>query len=157
MADFRLTSPAFEHDGDLPFKYTSDGDDISPPFAWDGIPEGTRELVLICDDPDALEGVFTHWVVYGIDPDLKGLPEDLPKETIVEEPVSVVQGLNEFDESGYTGPIPPDDEGLGPHRYFFRLFALDIELDLPPGVTRGDLRQAAKGHVIGQAEIVGIA
>ncbi len=157
MAAFRLTSPAFEHDGDLPLRYTADGDDVSPPLVWEDVPEGARELVLVCDDPDAEAGVFTHWVVYGIAPDESGLPENLPKDALVEEPISVVQGLNEFDEAGYTGPQPPDDATLGPHRYFFRLFALDKELDLAPGVTRAELRKAAKDHIIGQAELVGIA
>jgi Raf kinase inhibitor-like YbhB/YbcL family protein len=157
MAAFRLTSPAFEHDAYLPDRYTADGGDVSPPLSWEGIPEGTQELVLICDDPDAEAGVFTHWVVYGISPELGGLPEGLPKDTLVEDPVSVVQGLNEFDEAGYTGPQPPEEDDVVPHRYFFRLFALDTELDLAPGVTRPELRQAAKEHVIAQAELVGIA
>jgi Raf kinase inhibitor-like YbhB/YbcL family protein len=157
MAAFRLTSPAFEHDGDLPLRYTADGGDVSPPLQWTGVPEGTRELMLVCDDPDAEAGVFTHWVVYGISPELDGLPEGLPKDAIVEDPVSVVQGLNEFDEAGYTGPQPPEDADVAPHRFFFRVFAVDTELDLPPGVTRADLRRAAKDHVIAQAELVGIA
>lgn len=156
MAAFRLTSPAFAHDEDLPLRYTADGDDVSPPLEWEGVPAQARELVLVCDDPDAEAGVFTHWVVYGIAPDEKGLPEALPKDTLIEDPVSVVQGLNEFDEAGYTGPQPPDEQDRGPHRYFFRLFALDTELDLPPGVTRAELRTAAKGHIVAQAELVGI-
>jgi Raf kinase inhibitor-like YbhB/YbcL family protein len=156
MAAFRLTSPAFEHDGDLPLRHTAEGGDVSPPLAWEGVPESTRELVLVCDDPDAEAGVFTHWVVYGISPDLEGLPEGLPKDAIVEDPVSVVQGLNEFDETGYTGPQPPEESTAGPHRYFFRLFALDAELDLPPGVRRSELRQAARDHIHAQAALVGI-
>lgn len=155
MAAFRLTSPAFGHDEELPRKYTSEGEEVSPPLEWEGVPEGTKELVLVCEDPDAESGVFTHWVVYGIPPDAAGLPEGVPRDAIVDEPIMLVQGLNEFDESGYSGPIA-DEERL-PHRYFFRLFALDVELDIPPGVTRADLRTAAKGHVIGTAELVGIA
>ena len=155
MAALRLQSPAFAHDGQLPPRHTADGDDLSPPLEWSGVPEGTKELILICDDPDADVGVFTHWVVYGMGPDEAGLPEGVPRSTIVDEPVALVQGLNEYDESGYTGPSGADDSG--PHRYFFRLFALDEELDLPPGVTRVDLRRAAKDHVIAQAELVGIA
>jgi Raf kinase inhibitor-like YbhB/YbcL family protein len=157
MAALRLTSPAFSHDGDLPDKHTAEGGDVSPPLRWEGVPEGTRELVLVCDDPDAEAGVFTHWVAYGISPEADGLPEGLPKDTIVEGEVSVLQGLNEFGEAGYTGPQAPDDVEVVPHRYFFRLFALDVELDLPPGVLRADLRKAAKDHVIAQAELVGIA
>ncbi|MPZ86717.1 MAG: YbhB/YbcL family Raf kinase inhibitor-like protein [Nitriliruptorales bacterium] len=152
MAALRLTSPAFAHDEVLPLRHTADGEDVSPPLAWTGVPEGTKELVLVCDDPDADAGVFTHWVVYGLAPEVNGLPEALPDDAIIDEPVSLVQGLNEFDEVGYRGPEP--DEERGRHRLFFRLFALDEELDLPAGVTRAELRRAAKDHIIGSAELV---
>lgn len=155
MAAFRLTSPAFDHDEELPLRYTADGDDISPPLQWEGVPPETKELILVCDDPDAEAGVFTHWIVYGMRPDVTGLPEGVPRDAVVEEPVSLVQGLNEFDESGYSGPVA--DEDRGPHRVFFRLIALDAELDLPVGVTRADLRKATKEHIIQQAVLVGIA
>ena len=154
MAALRLTSPGFRHDDPLPARYTADGEDVSPPLAWSGIPEGTQEFVLICDDPDAEEGMFTHWVVYGIAAHVTELPEALPDEAVIEEPVSLVQGLNEFDDIGYRGPEV--DEDAGPHRLFFRLFAVDAELDLPPGVTRSELRRATKGHVLATAELVGI-
>jgi Raf kinase inhibitor-like YbhB/YbcL family protein len=154
MAALRLTSPAFAHDAPLPVRFTADGEDVSPPLSWTGVPEGTRELVLICDDPDAEEGVFTHWVVYGILPDASELPEGLPDDAVVDEPVSLVQGLNEFDDIGYRGPEP--DEDAGPHRLFFRLFALDAELDLSPGITRTELRRATKDHVLAIAELVAI-
>jgi Raf kinase inhibitor-like YbhB/YbcL family protein len=155
MAAFRLTSPAFEHDDPLPARHTADGDDRSPPLAWSGVPDGTRELIIIGDDPDADVGVVTHWVVYGVGPDVTELPEGLPADAIIEDPVSLLQGLNEFDELGYTGPSA--DEDRGPHRLFFRLFALDTELNLPPGVRREELRRAARDHVIATAELVGIA
>jgi Raf kinase inhibitor-like YbhB/YbcL family protein len=155
MAAFRLTSPAFEHDDPLPARHTADGDDRSPPLAWSGVPDGTRELIIIGDDPDADVGVVTHWVVYGVGPDVTELPEGLPADAIIEDPVSLLQGLNEFDELGYTGPSA--DEDRGPHRLFFRLFALDSELNLPPGVRREELRRAARDHVIATAELVGIA
>jgi hypothetical protein len=155
MAAFRLRSPAFGHDEELPLKYTSEGGDVSPPLAWEGVPEGTRELVLVCDDPDADTGVVTHWLVYGIPPEATSLPEGLPRDTIIEEPVWLMQGLNEFDESGYSGP--QQDEDRLSHRLFFRLFALDVELDIHPGVHRSELRAGAKGHIIGTAELVGIA
>lgn len=155
MADIRLTSPAFNHDEPLPEAHTGEGSDLSPPLAWEGIPDGTKEIVIIMDDPDADEGVLTHWVVYGILPDADGLPEGLPRSAVIESPVELVQGLNEFGEVGYVGPQSPDERG--PHRFFFRLFALDTELlDVPPGATRAELRKAAEGHVLGQAELVGI-
>jgi len=153
MAALRLTSPAFTADARLPLRHTADGDDVSPPLSWSGVPDGTRELALICDDPDADTGVVTHWVVYGLAPDVTELPEGVPDEAIVDEPVSLVQGLNEFDEVGYAGPeLDADDRGT--HRLFFRLFALDAELDLPAGATRMELRKAAREHIIGSAELV---
>lgn len=155
MAAFRLTSPAFPNDGQIPEQYTQDADDISPPLSWEGVPDGTKELVLVVEDTDADEGVFTHWLVYALPPDATGLPEALPRDVLVNEPVELCQGLNEFDESGYSGPTP--EEERGPHRYFFRLYAMDCELDIPPGATRADLRKASKDHVLATAELVGIA
>lgn len=156
MADFRLTSPAFPHDTPLPRRHTGDGEDLSPPLAWSGTPPGTKELALVCDDPDAETGVFTHWVVYGLSPDVSELPEAIPDDAIIEtDDVSLVQGLNEFDDVGWSGPVTSDERG--PHRLFFRLFALDTELvDLPPGVSRQELRAAAKDHIIEQTLLVGI-
>ncbi len=155
MAAFRLISPAFPNDGQIPIQYTQDADDLSPPLAWEGVPDGTKELLLIVEDTDADEGVFTHWLVYALLPEDGQLPEGLPRDVLVNEPVELCQGLNEFDESGYTGPTPEDDRGT--HRFFFRLHALDAELDIPPGATRAELRKAAQGHVIATAELVGIA
>ncbi|MEX0657806.1 MAG: YbhB/YbcL family Raf kinase inhibitor-like protein [Egibacteraceae bacterium] len=156
MAAFRLTSPAFEHDTPLPLRYSGDADDLSPPLAWTGAPAGTKELVLICDDPDAETGVFTHWIVYGMAPDSSSLPEGISDDAIIEgDDISLVQGLNEFDQVGWSGPIASEERG--PHRLFFRLYALDTELlDLPPGVTRSEVRNAAKDHIIGQTMLVGI-
>lgn len=156
MAAFRLRSPAFEHDERLPDRYLGEDDGISPPLTWHDAPADTKELILICDDPDAEAGVVTHWVVYGIPPDASELQEGLPRDAYIEAPVELVQGLNEFDEVGYSGPEP--DAERGRHRIFFRLIALDAELvDLPPGVTRAELRRAAKDHMIATAELVGIA
>lgn len=158
MAAFRLTSPAFDHDDDLPIRFTQDGDDVSPPLAWEGVPDGTKELILVCEDRDGDEGVVTHWVVYGILPsETSALPEDLGDHALVQhDAFELCQGLNEWDNSGWTGPTPVEERGT--HRYFFRLHALDIELaSLPPGISRAELRQAAKDHIIATAELVGIA
>ncbi len=160
MAEFRLTSPAFQQDQDLPSRFSAEGGNISPPLEWTGVPEGTVELLLICDDPDAPYGVFTHWIVYGLAATETGLPEGLSDDAVIDEPVELMQGLNEFDESGYTGPTAIDDEEDDepvPHRYFFRLFALDAELPLAPGARRDEVRQACSGHVIGTAELVVIS
>lgn len=155
MAAFRLTSPVISADGRLPRPYTAAGDDISPPLRWEGVPEGAAELVLVCEDPDGDEGVVTHWLVYAILPEeLSELPEGLPQSALLDDP-EICQGLNEFDVSGYSGV--GQDEDRGTHRIFFRLYALDTELlDLPPGATRRELREALKGHVIATAELVGI-
>ncbi len=155
---FRLISPAFEDDGDIPERFTQDGDDVSPPLQWTGVPEGTKELILICEDRDGDEGVVTHWVVYGILPEETSLlPEDLGDHALVQaETFELCQGLNEWDNSGWTGPPVPEDRGA--HRYFFRLHALDVELSaLTPGATRAALRKAAEGHILATAELVGIA
>lgn len=156
MAAIRLTSPAFDHDEALPLAHTAEEGNVSPPLEWEGVPPEAKELVLICDDPDADEGVVTHWVVYGIAPDCTSLPEGISDDAIIEtDDVSLVQGLNEFDEVGWSGPVASDERG--PHRLFFRLFALDMELaDLPPGVSRTKLRAAAKDHIIEQTVLVGI-
>lgn len=156
MAAFRLTSTAFEHDADLPLDQLGEDEGVSPPLEWSGVPEGTKELALVCEDPDADTGVITHWIVYGISPDTTSLPAALPRDAYIESPTELLQGINEFDEVGYSGPMA--DEDRGPHRIFFRLFALDTELlQLPPGATRAELRTAAKEHIIARAELVGIA
>lgn len=153
MAAFRLTSPVVAGEQGLPSRYRGDGDDLSPPLAWEGVPEGTAELVVICEDPDAEEGVLTHWLVYGIPPELAGLPEGLPRDAVVAAPVELLQGLNEFGEVGYVGPQSAEDRG--PHRFFFRIVAVDTELlDVPPGATRTELRAAAEGHILARAELV---
>lgn len=153
MAALRLASPAFEHDEDLPAAYTAEAGHVSPPLSWSGVPDGTAELAVVAEDPDADAGVITHWIVYGIEPGVTGLPQDLGGGALVEtDELSLVQGLNEWDGLGYAGAEFDDERGA--HRLFFRLFALDTELDLPPGATRVELRQAARGHLLAQAELV---
>lgn len=157
MSAFRLTSSAFEDDDELPVRFTQDGGDTSPPLRWEGVPEDTKELVLVCEDRDGDEGVVTHWVVFGILPeDTSELPEGLGDSALVQgTDFEIYQGLNEFDVSGWSGPLSPEDRG--PHRLFFRLHAMDTELvQLSPGATRAELREAAKGHILATAEIVGI-
>ncbi|MBW3604273.1 MAG: YbhB/YbcL family Raf kinase inhibitor-like protein [Actinobacteria bacterium] len=157
MAEFRLTSPAVQQDQGLPERFSADGGNVSPPLQWTGAPDGTTEFLLICDDPDAESGVFTHWIVYGIAASETQLPEGVPQSAVVDEPVELMQGLNEFDEAGYTGPMADEIDEPLPHRYFFRLFALDEELDLPPGARRDEIRAATSGHVLAMAELVVIA
>ena len=145
----KLTSTAFEDGGPIPSKYTCDGDDISPPLAWSGVPEGAKSLALIADDPDAPRGTWVHWVVYLIPPSEKGLAEGVPTtETLAS---GARQGRNDFQKIGYGGPCPPS----GTHRYFFKLYALDGEQNLPSGVSKEQLLKAIDGHVLAEGQLVG--
>ena len=138
----KLTSPDFSDNGNLPAKFTADGQEINPALDIEGIPQGTQSLVLIMDDPDALRGTFTHWVVY-----------DIPvADKIAEDSVPGKQGLNSIGEFGYVSPMPPS----GTHRYIFKIFALDKKLGLPEGAKRPAVEQAIQGHILGQAELTGL-
>ena len=147
-----LTSPAFEQNGQIPSKYTCEGDDISPPLAWDGVPERAKSLVLIIDDPDAPDPkapqrVWVHWVVYNLPAETKSLTENAAKAGL---PQGTVVGLNDFEKTEYGGPCPP----IGRHRYFHKLYALDITLNLRKP-TKPEIEQAMKGHVLASAELIG--
>lgn len=147
-----LTSPAFEHGSQIPSKYTCEGDDSSPPLKWDGVPEGTKSLVLIVDDPDAPDPaapkrVWVHWVVYNISPDTKSLPENASRTGL---PPDIVPGVNDFKRTSYGGPCPP----IGRHRYLHKLYALDTTLDLKKA-TKSEIEQAMKGHVLASTELIG--
>jgi hypothetical protein len=145
-----LKSTAFKNGENIPQIYTCDGQNISPPLSWSGVPPGTKELALIVEDPDAPSGLFIHWVLHGLRPDTTAFPEKLPKK---ETANGVRQGRNNFGKVGYDGPCPPK----GPaHRYFFYLFALDKALDPRPGPTRGELLNAIEGHELARAELMGL-
>ena len=146
----KLSSTAFENGAEIPSKYTGDGRDVSPPLRWEDVPEGTRSLVLICDDPDAPMGTWVHWVIYAIPSDAKELPEAVPARDVIE--IGAKQGTNDFRRIGYGGPAPPPGK---PHRYFFKLYALDTELDLKAGATKRDLLRAIEGHILAQGELTG--
>jgi Raf kinase inhibitor-like YbhB/YbcL family protein len=142
--DFTLTSPAFAQSGEIPSEHTCDGADVSPALEWSAPPEGTRSLALVVDDPDAPSGTFTHWLAWGLPPRAGGLGEG---------EAAPLEGRNDFGAVGYRGPCPPP--GHGRHRYFFRLHALDAELDLLPGAERHELEPLLGGHVLGVAELIG--
>src|SRR5690242_19834941 len=144
-----LKTSAFQQEGMIPDKYSKDGGNISPDLSWDAVPENTKSLALIVDDPDAPSGLFVHWLLYAIPPDVTSIEEDRPAREILSN--GMRQGRNGFGELGYGGPQPPS----GTHRYIFHLFALDSEIDLPPGTSRRQLNEALKGHVIGEAQLVG--
>ncbi len=141
MKELTITSPAFENKGFIPEKYTRDGDDVNPPLKIEGVPEGTQSLVLIVDDPDAPRGTWDHWVVWNI----------TPTEKIEENNVPGTEGLNDFNRHSYGGPCPPS----GTHRYFFKVYALDIKLGLDSNSRKKDVERAMKGHIIAKGEIVG--
>ncbi len=147
--NMRISSTVFEEGGMIPARYTCDGADISPPLSWSGIPEETRSLALISDDPDAPAGVWVHWVVYNIPSASTGLPERVPKEKTLTD--GSLQGSNDFRRIGYGGPCPPS----GTHRYFFKLYALDQRLDLAPGASKAQLLTAMEGHILGEVQLMG--
>lgn len=144
----RLSSPAFEHDGAIPRKYTCEGDNVSPPLRISDVPDGVASLVLIMDDPDvplALreDGMWDHWIVYDIPPDVRMLKEG-------EEPPGT-HGLGTADNLDYFGPCPPDTE----HRYYFKVYALDTDLNLPERASKQQVEEMMQGHVLDQAELMG--
>jgi Raf kinase inhibitor-like YbhB/YbcL family protein len=146
----QVSSIAFTEGDTIPKDYTCDGKDISPPLNWSGVPDGTRSFVVISDDPDAPVGTWVHWVLYDIPADLGGLPEGVPKSPSVAGVGT--QGSNDFRKTGYNGPCPPRGK---PHRYFFKLYALDIELNLEPGATRATVEKAMGGHILSEGQVVG--
>ena len=148
-----LSSTAFDNGGAIPARYTCAGDDISPPLAWSGVPDNTRSLVLIIDDPDAPDPkapkmTWTHWLVFNLPPDATGLAEDAASSGL---PAGTQQGSNDWQNASYGGPCPP----IGRHRYFHKLYALDTILEGLKRPTKAQLEAAIQGHVIAQAEIIG--
>jgi hypothetical protein len=149
---FELTSEAFEDGGTIPVRYTCEGEDVSPPLAWSGAPEGTKSFALVVDDPDAPRGTFDHWIVYEIPSHAAALPEGVGPSPRLENLGGSLQGKNGFGNVGWGGPCPPPGR---PHRYVFRLLALDAVLSLEPGVERQALERALEGHVLATAELAG--
>jgi hypothetical protein len=147
---FRLTSPSFGDGRMIPPTHTRDGSDLSPPLAWSDPPSGTATFALICDDPDAPRGVWVHRVLFNLGGSLRGLEEGVPAYD--KAAGEFKQGKNDFGTLGHGGPAPPRGK---PHRYFFRLYALDALLNLPSGATKEQLLAAMKGHVLGETELMG--
>ena len=145
----KLTSSAFREGGPIPTSYTCDGEDISPPLAWENVPENTQSLALMMDDPDAPGKTWVHWVLFNLRPETRELLENFnPQKDL---PYSVGQGRNDFGNTGYGGPCPPG----GKHRYYFKLYALDTILNLPTRSSKADLLKAMEGHILAQVELVG--
>ena len=146
---FTLQSSAFQNGGSIPKKFTCEAADVSPELTWSGAPEKTQSFALIADDPDAPMGTWVHWVIYDLPPNTAKLPEGVPKQ---EQAASGAQGKNSSGKIGYGGPCPPPGK---PHRYFFKLYALDSKLNLKPGARKPEVEAAMKGHVLAQAELMG--
>jgi hypothetical protein len=145
----RLTSKSFA-DGDMiPIRFTCNGEDVSPPLEWSGVPPNARSLALVMDDPDAPMGTWVHWVLYNIPPGTSSLAEGIPTG---ETTLVGTQGKNDSRRSGYSGPCPP--RGMA-HRYYFKLYALDSDLKLPPGLRKSDLEKAIQGHILAQGQLIG--
>ena len=145
-----LESPVFTQGGTIPDNYTCRGTNISPPLTWNNVPYVTKSLALLMDDPDAPKGTFTHWVAYNIAPGIKSFSDNV---SAMGNDTVMIQGQNSSGGTGYTGPCPPQGNGL--HRYFFKLFALDINSALPANASRADLEKVMEGHILSQAELVG--
>ena len=145
-----IKSTAFENEGPIPAKYTCKGEDVSPELNWSGVPGGTETIALICDDPDAPEMTWVHWVIYNIPSDAGGLDEAVPEDKTLAD--GAIQGMTDFRRIGYGGPCPPLG---GPHRYFFKLYCLDTKLELAPGATKKALLAAMEGHILEEAQVMG--
>jgi len=140
----KLTSPAFEDEGNIPFKFTCDGEDINPRLEITNIPDRADSLALIVEDPDAPGGTFTHWTVWNISSEIENIKED-------SVPEGAVEGRTDFGSTGYGGPCPPS----GTHRYFFKLYALEERVNLKSGADKSDLETAIKERVVDSAELMG--
>ena len=148
----KLTSTALAHGGQIPSKYTCDGQDVSPPLAWSGVPPVAKSLVLIVDDPDAPDPAapkmtWVHWVLYNIPPSASSLPE-----AARQLPAGTLEGMNDWKRTGYGGPCPPPGK---PHRYFFKIYALDTKIVMKSGATKRDLESAMEKHILAQGQLMG--
>jgi len=149
--NFILRSTAFEAKAKIPAVFTCDSSDVSPPLVWENVPKGTKSFALICDDPDAPMGTWVHWVIYNIPGTAKGLPEKVPAVEKLKD--GTLQGKNDFGRIGYGGPCPPRGK---PHRYFFKLYALNEALNSSAGLRKKQVLKLMEGHVLGSSEFYSI-
>ncbi len=148
-----VQSPAFKDGQPIDQKHTEDGADVSPALSWSGVPAETKELALICDDPDAPRAQpWVHWVLYKLPANLTALPEGVPKKVRLTEPAGALQGRNDWGTPGYRGPAPPKGKV---HHYHFKLYALSAALDLPPELTKAELLKQIQGKVLAEGELIG--
>jgi len=144
-----IISSAFSDGVMIPQKYTCDDNDISPPLEWSLAPDGTKTFALICDDPDAPMGTWVHWVLFNLPGNINELSENIPPVEVLTN--GAKQGKNDFGKIGYGGPCPPG----GTHRYFFKVYALDVELNVEAGITKSDLLKAMDGHILSEGQLMG--
>jgi Raf kinase inhibitor-like YbhB/YbcL family protein len=147
--EIQIISSAFEDGGLILSKYTCDGANVSPPLQWGSVPNETKSIVLICDDPDAPVGTFVHWVLFNLPAQTRQLEENIPSEKTLSN--GAKHGINDFGRIGYGGPCPPS----GTHRYFFKIYALNMEVDLPAGISKQKLLNAIQGHILAQGQLIG--
>jgi Raf kinase inhibitor-like YbhB/YbcL family protein len=145
----KVESSAFTDGQPIPQKYTCQGTDVSPGLTWSGAPQNTKAFALIVDDPDAPVGTWVHWVFYNLPTQTHALPEGVPK---TEQALGGVQGMNDFKKIGFGGPCPPPGK---PHRYYFKLYALDASLNLKAGASKPEVERAMLGHILAHAELMG--
>ena len=148
--DIKISSSAFEDGGMIPSEYTCDGDDISPPLRWEDLPEKTKTIAIICDDPDAPGGTFVHWVLYDVPANKEHLDKGLPDDETFDN--GTRQGITSFGKTGYGGPCPPS----GTHRYFFKIYALDVKINTATIIDKEHLLKAMEGHLLGQGKLMGL-
>lgn len=145
-----LKCDSFKANEEIPLKHSYSDENLSPSLSWSDVPPGTRSFVLICDDPDAPVKTWVHWVVFNIPKDTRKLKEGIPPQEILDD--GAIQGTNDFGEIGYGGPAPPPG---APHRYIFKLYALDITLNLKPRATKSNVLKAMEGHILAEAKLIG--
>ncbi len=150
-ASLQLKSDAFKSGDAIPRRYTCEGEDTSPALSWTDPPAATKSFALIVTDPDAPAHTWVHWVIYNLPASARSIREGVPK--VGQIPGGAIQGSNDFNRLGYGGPCPPSGK---PHRYFFRLYALNTRLNLKPGATREEVEQAMKGHILAEGELMGL-
>ncbi len=150
MENISISSDGFKEGDMIPDKFTCEGKDISPSVSWKGIPAGTKSIALIMDDPDAPGGTFVHWVLYNMPAKTLKLPEGMPHNQTLED--GSMQDMTGFGRPGYGGPCPPPGK---PHRYYFKVYALDIKINLPPGASKNQLESSMNGHILASGELIG--
>ncbi|MFA6923175.1 MAG: YbhB/YbcL family Raf kinase inhibitor-like protein [Bacteroidales bacterium] len=144
-----LKSNGFNDGEMMPAKFSCDGENVSPPLSWDSVPEKAKTFAIICDDPDAPMKTWVHWVIFNIPSNVKELKEGMKKDAVLGN--KIIQGTTDFGKSGYGGPCPPG----GTHRYFFKIYALDCEMNLKAATTKEQLLKAMEGHILAQGELIG--